>query len=58
VFEVQGFGETRVDVVLGLVGLGVEEDAGALDLVGEALGRGWVCGLAEDASGDLLDGNF
>ena len=58
VLEVECFGETGVDVVFGLDGLGVQEDAGALDLVGEALGGCGRGGLTEDAGGDLLDGHF
>lgn len=56
VLEVECFGEAFVDVIFGFDGLGVEEDAGALDLFGQADGGCWRGGLAEDTGGDGLGG--
>lgn len=58
VLEVQGFGEAGIDVVFGLDGLGVQEDAGAFDLLGQALGGSWACGLTKDSGGDGLGSDF
>lgn len=58
VLEVKGFGKTGIDVVFGLDGLGVQEDAGALDLLSKTLGGCWACGLTKDSGGDNLGSDF
>lgn len=58
VLEVQSFGKAGIDVVFGLDGLGVQEDAGTLDLLGKALGGCRACGLTKDSGGDGLGSDF
>lgn len=58
VLEIQSFGKAGIDVVFGFDGLGVQEDAGTLDLLGKALGGCWACGLTKDSGGDGLGSDF